>query len=385
MESVFLHPNMTFADTLSMGTAILGLFLTVPLVSLRKQRDANFFLGMFIFCLSCLSLASTSVYIQYVQIFGVLDWALCCIGPFYYLYVRAVCGADNGHQQLLHFVPVPVFFLALSYQKSIAGAGPLPITIMEYIVIFQLFAVGYAVASLVLLKQYHRRLKQNFSAIQKRDLHWVVWLTMTIIGLIIVWLPGAYGIGMWPWLLLCARLGVLFFVGWYGLKQTHVFVPQLNDSLTKAQHLESSCRHRRDSSTHKYRRSGMNPLITQKIKQGLAIRINEHKDFLENDLKLVDLAENIGTSPQLLSQYLNEELKSNFFQYINLLRVKEARRLLLSADTINESIIDIALRAGFNSKSTFNAAFKKYTGVSPSVWRKEQGSRSEPLWSDECA
>jgi AraC-like DNA-binding protein len=88
--------------------------------------------------------------------------------------------------------------------------------------------------------------------------------------------------------------------------------------------------------------------------------------FLDNELGLPELAKEMAISPHDLSYLLNEGFGVNFFQFINSYRVNEAKQLMLSDKYRHLNILGIAYNAGFNSKTTFNTAFKKETGLSPS-------------------
>ena len=123
----------------------------------------------------------------------------------------------------------------------------------------------------------------------------------------------------------------------------------------------------------------MTDAATELIAQRLEQRMQGTHDYLESDITLAQLAERIGTSPQLLSQYLNHVLGTNFFDYINGLRVAEVQRNLRDREIAGQSLLQLAFAAGFNSKSTFNAAFKKMTGLTPSTWRAALTATSEPI------
>ena len=71
-----------------------------------------------------------------------------------------------------------------------------------------------------------------------------------------------------------------------------------------------------------------------------------------------------------LSQLINEELGQNFFDYINSFRIQEFERRLVDPRNAHVSILGIAMDVGFNSKSSFNTAFRKFKGMTPSEYRK---------------
>ncbi|MGY3211393.1 helix-turn-helix domain-containing protein [Mucilaginibacter sp. HD30] len=93
--------------------------------------------------------------------------------------------------------------------------------------------------------------------------------------------------------------------------------------------------------------------------------MKEQKIYLEPELTLTDLAKKIGTNPSLLSKVINGVYNKNFNDYVNEFRVQEAIALLQTPGYQNFSLLAVAYDAGFNSKSTFNRAFKKVTGKSP--------------------
>jgi AraC-like DNA-binding protein len=105
------------------------------------------------------------------------------------------------------------------------------------------------------------------------------------------------------------------------------------------------------------------------IGQRLQARMTCQHDYRENDITLGTLAERIGTRPNLVSHYLNDGLKTSFFDYVNGYRVAAVERKIIDPATGDMSLLDMALASGFNGKSTFNAAFKRVHGVAPSVWR----------------
>jgi AraC-like DNA-binding protein len=88
-------------------------------------------------------------------------------------------------------------------------------------------------------------------------------------------------------------------------------------------------------------------------------------------LSMPKLASLVGTKPNQLSFVLNRHIGKSFFDFINEARTRQASDLLVAHP--DRTILDIATEVGFNSKSTFNLAFKKITGLTPSAYRRENG------------
>ena len=374
---------MISTTSIELCTALLGLFLALPLIALARQRTANVWLGLFVLSLSLLALSdylrTSGVYARFPQLWGVCDWPLATIGAFYYLYVRAMTGLGNGRRQLWHALPLAVW-LVLIVQMRMPGPSWLPIGF--FLLLFQGLAVGYAVAVLVRLHRYRGRLRDSYSSTKDRDLAWLMWLTIVIITLLLAWVPATIFRGPSLWALIVGRLAVLYFVGWYGLRQAVVFLPPVPERAAAPAPPPHIAPGESATAAGKYARSGMTDAAQQLIGERLARRAASEDDHLDSEVTLTDLAARIGTSPQLLSQYLNDVLAVNFFDYINGLRVLQVQKMMCAPASAGQPLLELALGAGFNSRSTFNAAFKKITGMAPSAWRKLHGRMSEPIGQD---
>ena len=102
--------------------------------------------------------------------------------------------------------------------------------------------------------------------------------------------------------------------------------------------------------------------------------MEQEKIFLNNKLTIEDVAKKLNTNRTYLSQIINEKTDTNFNNFINKYRIKEAQLRLLDDENKSYSIEGIAQTVGFSSKSTFNGAFKKYTGLTPSEYIKMKKS-----------
>jgi AraC-like DNA-binding protein len=117
------------------------------------------------------------------------------------------------------------------------------------------------------------------------------------------------------------------------------------------------------------------------LKGRLTNLMDTERLFLDNELGLPELAKEMAISSHDLSYLLNEGFGVNFFQFINTYRVNEAKQLMLSGKNNHLNILGIAYNAGFNSKTTFNTAFKKETGLSPSQYIQQVKTGASPAGS----
>ena len=95
------------------------------------------------------------------------------------------------------------------------------------------------------------------------------------------------------------------------------------------------------------------------------------KIYRDNELSLDKLAEQLEIGSHKLSQYLNEIMKTNFYDLINHHRLLESESLLLNSS--DRTVLSIALEVGFSSQSTFYSAFGKKWKMSPNAYRKIYG------------
>jgi AraC-like DNA-binding protein len=99
--------------------------------------------------------------------------------------------------------------------------------------------------------------------------------------------------------------------------------------------------------------------------------MKEEEPFLDASLTLHTLANETGIPARELSILINHHLNKHFFDFVNEFRIEKAMELLTSPDRRGYTVLEILYEVGFNSKSSFNTAFKKYTGLTPTEYRRK--------------
>ncbi len=120
----------------------------------------------------------------------------------------------------------------------------------------------------------------------------------------------------------------------------------------------------------KYKTSALDPTRAEEILPKLLQVMEKEKLYLDGDLTLKKLSEKLMIHYNYLSQIINEKLESNFNDFVNKYRIEEAKRQLLDKESGKKTVLEIAYDTGFYSKSVFNTAFKKFTGMTPTQYRK---------------
>ncbi|MBT8262955.1 MAG: helix-turn-helix transcriptional regulator [Bacteroidia bacterium] len=100
--------------------------------------------------------------------------------------------------------------------------------------------------------------------------------------------------------------------------------------------------------------------------------IKLERNYLDPGLSLEMVASHLNLSAGHLSKVINTELKMSFKDYLNELRIEEAKRYLKDPEFEKYTLAAIGLEAGFNSRSAFNASFKKITGLTPSQFQQQE-------------
>lgn len=110
-------------------------------------------------------------------------------------------------------------------------------------------------------------------------------------------------------------------------------------------------------------------VVPPEWKEKLEIAMLQEKLYRNPELTLSELAAHLGTNPSFLSKIINRIFEKNFNDFVNQYRVMEVKAQLSNPEFAHLTIMSLAYDAGFNSKATFNRAFKKFTGDSPKTYQ----------------
>lgn len=109
--------------------------------------------------------------------------------------------------------------------------------------------------------------------------------------------------------------------------------------------------------------------LREQYLEKLQAHMRSIKPYRDPDISLHKLAQNIGIPVKQLSALINKSYGQNFYRYVNSFRIDECKRLLRDTSQNRLNIIEIAFETGFNSKNSFNLAFKNETGMTPREYR----------------
>ncbi|MFY0602693.1 MAG: helix-turn-helix transcriptional regulator [Flavobacteriaceae bacterium] len=324
----------------SIVLSIYFLFIAKPI------NKSNYFLGALLAVLSIRVWKSLFFYFNpelsknYLQI-GLS--ACFFIGPFLYFYIKSKT-QDDERSNKFFYSQISLFLLIIlsvgflyPYQKYAELWGNYFYKIINY------QWLVYILASAFLLKSTLRKI-----VIKKAKLNYnEIWALSVFFGVLIIWT--AYYTASYTSYI----SGALSFSFVFYLSILLLFYKRKKDFVISEK-------------KEKYVNIQIDENEAQQLKQKITAILNEEKLYKNANLTLPIFAKKLNIRPQLLSQFLNNNLSKSFSQFINEYRIEEAKHLLKTHP--NLKIETIAEKCGFNSNSTFYTAFKKITNTTPAKY-----------------
>jgi AraC-like DNA-binding protein len=118
------------------------------------------------------------------------------------------------------------------------------------------------------------------------------------------------------------------------------------------------------------------PYLSKSVEKQYLNRLSQYmeseKPYLDPNITLINLSRKVLIPHRSLSEIINNTLGQNYYDFINTYRIKESQRLLSDTATQRKTILEILYEVGFNTKSSFNQAFKKHTGTTPTEYKRQR-------------
>jgi AraC-like DNA-binding protein len=361
-------------------SAMIGMVVLALLDVVRRpqQRQTVFLQGLLLLLLVHLGgelFIYSGAYVYAPGLAGAQFPFRVLLGPALYFYAHASMSAEATISKRLWGLalsgPVLVvlamlpFMFALSPEEKLALANPAtrdPVlwkiavfTCLAAAILFVAFTALFLAATFKLHNDHRRQLMDRFAEIDQRSLDW---LRPVLILWGLAWFMYAIEFSLTALGLIWAGSGILLPA--IEAIALGIFIQKaLNQKVLQGQEKGTP-------QTEKQRPALLSVEKMQLVSAKLQSSMEEDHLYLQDDLSLNKLSNAISESENHISETLSQFLDTNFFQYVNNYRVEAAKVALRDK---NRLITSIAYDVGFNSKSTFNTAFKKQVGQSPSAYR----------------
>ena len=360
MDISLLH----IASFIAVFQALLMAF--VSLQNKRSSRTSNVLLASMLLVfvvISACSLYKSIVPVQthakyHRQIFALGTMAFL-VGPLLYFYVQSLLDTKFTlrRRDWIHFLPLPIAlicsyvvfqyydpFLIWKFRGRIFFSGSVLVQ-----------NIAYLVPSIRILRFYGLTPKSFLSYIDDSRLAWVRFF---IGGYILLWIIQLQVFLAWDALenpVWCPYARSLYFLTTFLLFNGMVYL-----ALKKPELFQQG---------QKYQYSILKKPDKEQYQERLTSLMAGERLYLNPSLSLTEISQKLEIAPRYVSQIINELFHQNFHDFVNRYRVEESKRLLAQQHQ-SLNLLGIALESGFNSKSAFNAAFKKHTTMTPKDYKK---------------
>ncbi|HZY80953.1 MAG TPA: AraC family transcriptional regulator [Cyclobacteriaceae bacterium] len=353
-----------------------GFFLALWLVARKDNRATNKWMGFLLLSISIhlleYSADISGVSVRYPAIIAITYPLIFCIGPFYYLYCNSLLTGRYRFRlkTIVHFIPSALVLVAMlpfymmpgeakvEFITGIDQNGTLEIPIEQIVFMCAHIAqtLIYIILAYRVIGQQREKFKQvssDVTAIRKLDwlkmvnLYLSIFLCMYLLVVVLLTSVDSYQIEL-DYVLMAAMSIGIYAIGFWAIDSPEIFksLPVVEQS--------------------KDRR--LDPGRQEVLKERVLEIMERQKPYLKSDLRILDLARIMNVPDHELSSLINDAFGVNFYDFVNKYRVEEAKKLLSHE---NGKILTVAFEVGFNSKATFNRAFKKFTQSTPSGFKEK--------------
>jgi AraC-like DNA-binding protein len=375
---------MSLVVLLFYGFAFTGLIISLFIFYRAFKKETEFItMALLLFMQSMIVIENvfywSKLYTSYPYFYNITYPILLLFGPLVFFHIELVCKMTISKKQyLLHLIPflvvlllmIPFYFangeMKLFHYKSIKWL--INIDIIPYFIMTHMTA--YSALNFYKIKRH--RYVGNIN-------QWLLLLNSLFSLYILCYIFYYFG-SSYPWYSLSTDYFVslgsclsIVAIIYFSLSHSNVFNGlHINDPISIGSTVSNSemlQTNHNEPQINKYKNSSLSESARLNLAAGLNNLMHREKLYRENDLKLEILAQKLGTDRHYVSQVINQHFGVNFFEYINMLRIDEAKEMLHSSQAANLNIIEIAYQVGYNTKNTFNAAFKRIVGMTPTEYR----------------
>ncbi len=327
----------------------------------KSNRFFAFFLLLIAFDISGIFL--NDWFLEYLFIENLRIASTLLQMPVFYFYVLSVCYADfnlkikDAAHSILFFLSFGLFTTAYFSKQQITF----------FLIISEIQYFFYIALVFFALKRYRKIYIENYTNAENLNYKWLIQMTtVLLVAHIFVFSKFIIRLTDNDNLLLLLNVAVMI----TALLVSSYFVLKALYQPNLFRGIEQNTERLSKKTEGKIITAEINIEDARKVKL-LEQFMNEKEPFLDSDLTIQKLAKQIDYTPKELSTLINHIIGKHFFDFVNEYRILKAMLILKNPLHKNLTILEILYEVGFNSKSSFNTAFKKYSNLTPIEYRKQ--------------
>jgi AraC-like DNA-binding protein len=353
-------------DTLAIVTTILLLVFSLFLITLNRTKKISLvLLALFLFSNALylidflLPVLDGAFNIDTSSINGIGFSFGFLFGPLLYLYTRSVTVKEfkYGKKLSVHFLLFGIMFFIKLFHLNFVLSFEYPLLHAQ--------TFPYMIACIVAIMNYREEIKKFYSAIENLNLTWLLYV---VGAFFLMWMIDLLNFLLYTF----TDVGITILSILTLLSITINFVFSILIFFKAIRNPEVFSDIYETVKTIKYEQSRLTQSEKQEYTAMLRKYFKQYQPYLNPRLSINDVAKQVGIPVKDLSQIINESLQKNFYDFINSYRIDDAKQMLLSEKGDKKTVLEILYEVGFNSKSAFNTAFRKYTGYTPTEFRHQK-------------
>ena len=377
--------EVSFLKLILVAGALQGMILGLLLFSRKANLPANRVLAVLLWLLSfhlVLVGFDNRDFMMRFPHFSHLTWVLPSLyGPLVLIFLRRMTQLPPrpSWREGLYFIPsLVVFVLQLPYLLQSAAAKRAYLNdyarsvqddfgISNQLVNFvHLFFFGLC---LLVFRSHQKRIREFYSNLSRVRLEWLGQFLRLAFAIVVLSILVFYArkfnwpvlSSFYPWHFL-GVVALIYWMAYRALAQPVLFAGEVEEVVPDGPAIQREPAQEEVAPGDPQRRALADKLVQL---------MEDKRLYLNSELTVQDLVNILQANRQYISEALNICLGKNFYDFVNDYRVKTFQRLCSDPAHQHYTILGLAMEAGFNSKATFNAVFKKKVGMTPSEYVRQ--------------
>ncbi|SMC67513.1 Helix-turn-helix domain-containing protein [Chryseobacterium sp. YR221] len=378
---------MDFLKTIAIISVFILFLLILFLLTLKsnKKFPNQLFAGyLFLTALDVSGVFISEPILSLLPNLEIFRWTIILLNiPLFYLYVLSLCYEDFQlkRKHLLHLIPFVIINLILAsgiyWTDDIEKKKffkhhhqTLEMIIFQYLIEIQYLL--YIIATFTVLKRTRSIYLENQSYSSNLVFKWLFQLTLFF--MVVHYFATFKNILRYTdeHQLLTVINGfleimALLFTSWFVLKALKY--PEFFRGVDPQLQLINDFKNKTEPKTRSEGKQNIDNSNVNLQIELLNTYMTEKKPYLDPALTMQSLATQMNMPTRELSILINSNMKQHFFHFVNTYRIENAMELLKKHSKKDSTVLEILYQVGFNSKSSFNTAFKKHTALTPTEYR----------------